>query len=406
MLYSDMPRYLNESVVIISKEDDRYKIVGVSTAAVKDREGETFTTQAMDYDIAKAIELDDYPEFRLFHKQFLAVGKVTKMSRVGIFAIDEGYSYDDPFSKEVCDRLLSENDGRWRMSRGFYVVEATGGCPTCGEGLAIQTKHMVAGFACPSCKSIHLGYKGILKDIEFRKTRTFDVTITDIPCVSMTGVSAFKNNEEVRLMTKKELREKLLDAGLSSEVVDERLKEVDENMLKELDALPQAKLLKELNLEERGSNTSEELFVLDPEVLKDFAEVVKEIIEPLVSKAVSEALADIEIDLGDIEIKEFEGLEELKEQMAELTESVKVLAQTDEERLKEVLETTSRGGKLRILRSKSKPKKSSKGEDEDDEEDEEDMLEEKQIDVSDGIIFGSDGQVAASMTEFVSTGGE
>jgi hypothetical protein len=401
MPYSDMPRYLDESIVIISKEDDRYKIIGVSTAAIKDKEGETFSVQAMDYDIAKAIELDDYPEFRLFHKQFLAVGKVTKMSRVGIFAIDEGYAYDDPFSKEVCDRLLSENDGRWKMSRGFYVVEATGGCPKCGEGLLVETKHMVTGFSCPRCKAIHLGYKGTLKDIEFRKTRTFDVTITDIPCVSMTGVSAFKKSKEVSLMTKKELREKLLDAGLSPDVVDERLKEVDDERLKELDTLPQAKLLKELELEEQGSAGKEELFVLDPEVLKDFADVVKEIVEPLVSDAVSTALSDIEIDLGDIEIKEFEGLEELKEQVTELKEAVEVLAQSDEERLKGVLEDTPRAGKLRIMRSKCNTKKAST---EDDEEEEEEEAEEKQIDISDGVIIGSDGKVAASMTEFVSTG--
>jgi hypothetical protein len=388
--------------VFVTKEDDRYKIIGVSTAAVRDREGETFSTQAMDYDIARAVELDDYPEFRMFHKPYLAVGKVTKMSRVGIFAVDEGYAYDDPFSKEVCEKILKDNDGRWRMSRGFYVVEATGGCPRCGEGLVVETKHMIAGFSCPYCSTIHLGYKGTLKDIEFRKTRTFDVTITDIPCVPMTGVSAFKDSEEVRLMNKKELRETLLDAGLTPDVVDERLKDVDEERLKELGSLPQAKLLKELNIEEQDSESNEELFVLDPEVLKDFASVVKEVIEPLVSEAVAEALDDLEIDLGDIEIKEFEGFEELKEKVEELTETVNVLVQSDEERLKEMLEDAPRSSKLRILRSKGGGKKKYPKEDEEeDEEDEEDMVEEKEVDVSEGIVFGSDGAIASSMTEFV-----
>lgn len=386
--------------ILVAKEDDRYKIIGVSTAAIKDREGETFTTKAMDYDIAKAIELNDYPEFRLFHKPFLSVGKVTKMSRVGIFAIDEGYAYDDPFSKEVCERILKENDGRWRMSRGFYVVEATGGCPRCGEGLVIETKHMVTGFICPSCGSVHLGYKGTLKDIEFRKTRTFDVTITDIPCVPMTGVSAFRENKEINLMTKEELREKLLDAGLSPDVVDERLKEVDDERLKQLDTLPQAKLLKEFEVEEQGSN--EELFVLDPEVLKDFAGVVKEVVEPLISEAINEALSQVDIDLGDIEIKEFEGLEELKQMVTDLKQAVDVLAQSEEERLKEVLEDTPRAGKLRITRSKCSTKKGSMSEKKPEEEEEEEKeSEEKELDFSEGVIFGSDGVVAASMTEFV-----
>lgn len=388
--------------LIVTKEGERYKIVGVSTAAIRDNEGETFSTQAMDYDIAKAIELEDYPEFRLFHKQFLAMGKVTKMSRVGIFAIDEGYAYDDPFSKEVCEKILSDNDGHWRMSRGFYVVEATGGCPRCGEGLLIETKHMVTGFSCPMCNAIHLGYKGILDNIEFRKARTFDVTITDIPCVPMTGVSAFKDSKEV-VMTKEELREKLLDAGLSPEVVDERLKEVDDDRLKELDTLPQAKLLKELDIEEQVSD-KEELFVLDPEVLKDFAEVVKEIVEPLVSEAVSEALGELEIDIGDIEIKEFEGLDELKDQVVELKEIVDVLVQSDDERLKEMLKDSPRAGRLRITRSKCGPGKKKPLEEE--EEETEEKTEEKELDISEGLVFGSDGVVAASMTEFVSAGGE
>ena len=136
-----------------------------------------------DYDINSTKNTGNYPEFRMFHKSYLAVGRVTKMRRAGIFAIDEGYAYDDPFSKEVCEKILSGNDGRWRMSRGFYVLEASGGCPECGEGLLVETKHMIAGFSCPTCKSVHPGYKGTLEDIKFHKTRTFDVTITDKPCV-------------------------------------------------------------------------------------------------------------------------------------------------------------------------------------------------------------------------------
>lgn len=396
--------------IIVEKEDDGYKIIGVSTAAIKDREDEIFTTDAMDFDMASAKETGIYPEFRMWHKPYLAVGKVTKMSRVGIFAIDEGYAYDDPFSKEVCEKILSDNDGHWRMSRGFYVLEASGGCPSCGEGLLIETKHMIAGFSCPTCKSIHSRYKGTLDDVKFRKTKTYDVTITDIPCVPMTGVSAFRVDNTEAIMTKKELRKKLLDAGLSPEKVDERLKEVDAKQLKALDTLPQADVLKELELEEEVSDDDddEQLFVLDPEVLKDFSGIVKEQIieslEPIIEKVVKEAIDGLEIDLGDVQVEGIEGMSELTETVTVLKEAVDTLVQSDEDRLAEMLKNTPRGGKLRILRSKEGKKK--KGEDEDeedeDEEDEEEFLEEK--DIREGVIVGSDGRVAASMTEFIAGG--
>ena len=185
-----------DGMAVISKENGRYRIETVSTAALKDREGETFGTDAMDYDIAQAEVTGKYPEFRVFHKSFLAIGKVEKMRRVGIFAIDEGTSYDDPFSLEVCEKMLAENDGTWKVSRGFKVLEASGLCPECGEGLVIRVKHMVAGFRCPCCKSVHLGYKRVLKDIRFRRTRTFDVTVTDVPAVPWTSAAAFPISSE------------------------------------------------------------------------------------------------------------------------------------------------------------------------------------------------------------------
>jgi len=404
--------------IIVEKEDDGYKIIGVSTAAVKDRENETFTTAAMDFDIAAAKETDTYPEFRMWHKKYLAVGKVTKMSRVGIFAIDEGYAYDDPFSKEVCEKILSDNDGHWRMSRGFYVLEASGGCPSCGEGLLIETKHMIAGFSCPTCNSIHSRYKGMLDDVKFHKTKTFDVTITDIPCVPMTGVSAFKAGNTEATMTKKELRKKLLDAGLSSEKVDERLKDVDAKQLKALDTLPQAEVLKELDLEEEvgDDGDGDEFFVLDPEVLKDFSDIVKEqvtdafdfeaVIGEAVGEAVKEAIDGLELELGDIQIEGVEGMDDLTKTVAELKESVDELLESDEERLEQKLKETSRGSKMRIIRRKAAKKKRGEEEEEledEDEEEEEEFVEEK--DIREGIIVGTDGRVAENMTQFI-TGGE
>jgi hypothetical protein len=78
--------------------------------------------------------------------------------------------------------------------------------------------------------------------------------------------------------------------------------------------------------------------------------------------------------------------------------------ESDEERLERMLKDTSRGGKLRIIRSKGKKKGGDEEEDEEeDEEDEEEFVEEK--DVREGIIVGADGRMAKSMTEFI-TGGE
>ena len=214
-------------------------------------------------------------------------------------------------------------------------------------------------------------------------------------------------------MTKKELRKKLLDAGLSSDKVDERLKGVDAKQLKALDTLPQADVLKELELEleeEVSGDDDEQLFVLDPEVLKDFSGIVKEqvteSIGPIIKDAVKEAIDGLEIDLGDVQVEGMDGMSELIETVTVLKETVDTLVQSDEDRLAEMLKDTPRGGRLRILRSKE-GKKKKRGdeedeEDEDEEEDEEEFLEEK--DIREGVIVGSDGRVAASMTEFIAGG--
>jgi len=184
--------------------------------------------------------------------------------------------------------------------------------------------------------------------------------------------------------------------------------------LEALDTLPQAEVLKELDLEEVSDDDDddgEELFVLDPEVLKDFAGIVKEQVtesldlEPIIEKAVKEAIDGLEIDLGDVQVEGIEGISELTETVAELKETVDVLTQSDEDRLAQMLEDSPRGSKLRILRAKGgKKKKVDEDEDEDeDEEEDEEFLEEK--DIREGVIVGADGRVAKSMTQFI-TGGE
>jgi len=410
----------DDSLVVVRKQDDgRYWITAVSTAALKDREDETFEVQAIDYDIAEANKFKDYPEFRLFHKSFLGIGRVEKMMRVGIFAVDQGASYTDPFSLAACETMLEHNDGTYRCSRGFLAKEVSGYCPNCDEGLIIHHKHMVAGFRCPTCEAMHLQYKGTLTDVHFRKARTFDVTITDVPCVPWTSATASKLTLEDLQMTKKELKEKLLKAGVSEELIDARLKDVSVERLKELDDIPDAVLLKEFEPEKKTDDTEEEpggdqVFVLDPEVLKDFTNIVK--------AEVKAALDGFEVEIPDmdIEIKELPALVELKEQVEALTEAVNKLLEKDEKRLKELLSDAPRAGKLRIMRHKGKDTTDEEEDaDEEDEEDEEGAkkkkkgklppwlakeMEEKEA-VGD-VIMGADGRKAKTMTAFLTGGDE
>ncbi len=389
---------LSETFIISKQDDGRYHIVAVSTAALKDREGETFTTDAMDYDINMAETSGEYPEFRLFHQKGLGFGKVTKMRRVGIFAVDEGYSYDDTFSISVCEKMLVPNPGKWRASRGFYIIETSGGCPSCGTSLLVGTKHMKVGFKCPGCDSVFLDYKGVLSDVHFRKAKTFDVTVTDQPAVPWTGVAAFRSQSEDNFMNKKELKQRLLNAGLDEGVVNSRLDALTDTQLKEYDDIPFAEVLKE--------------FGEDEDALVDVDELVKELTEKLtetVKTTVKELLDGFTVnveDLGELEVdmKEVgeiialkESVESLTKDVASMKEMLEKLLEKDESRLKELVDDMPRAGKLRIRRFKSP--KPSKDEETDDEEGMGDEEENKEFDT--GIIADSTGKTYASMTEML-----
>lgn len=395
------------SDVIVEKQDNgKYKIISVSTAALKDREGETFTTQAIDYEIEQAKSTGEYPEFKVFHVKPLGIGRVKSMKRVGIFAVEEGESYDDAFSLDVCEKMLSTNDGRWKMSRGFKVLEESGGCPHCGESLLIRTKHMVAGFRCPSCNKVYLGSKGSLNGVRFLKTKTFDITVTDVPAVPWTGVAAFPSNGQEDFMNKKELKKRLLNAGLSEEAIDSRLDLIAEETLKSFDDIPDAEILKEFQEESEGGK-EEQLFTLDEAVLKEFSRIAKEQLTDLLEGAVLESEDDEDVEEKEASILETLGA--IQDQLKELSDAVSLLTEKDDKRLKEMISDAPRGSTLKISRFKNlPPKKSSVNEDEDDIEDEEDDEEEyiptkksKEFKESLGKIVGSDGVVAKTMTDFV-----
>ena len=356
-----------DAATIVEKNSrGTYNITTVSTAALEDREGETFTTKAMDYDIAEAQKNGDYPEFRVFHSKHLGIGKVHKMMRVGIFAIDSGESYDDPFSLAVCEKMLVNNDGRWRVSRGFKVHGLSGTCPECSSVLSISTKHMLGGFRCPGCDTVHLRFKGVLDGIQFTEARTFDVTVTDVPAVPYTGAFAWRKDDDGVngdiSMNKKELKERLLEAGVPEDAINERLKEVTDDQLAQLGDIPMAEILKEFEDDpdpDPDPDPGEGVVVEFDDMLSAFKEAVRSEIE--------EALNGFQVEIEGLELEELKqkplDLSEIKEQISDLTGKVDNLLEKEETRLKNILKETPRNGKVRILRMKE--------EDDDDEEEEE-----------------------------------
>lgn len=398
----------------VEKEGDRYKIVAISTAAVRDKEEETFSVPCIDYDITVAKESQDFPEFRVFHNKKLGVGKVTDMSRVGIFAVDVGYSYTDKFSLEIMKMLEKDEEGKWRVSRGFYPREVWGHCPTCDEGLLLRTKHLIAGFRCPSCDSVYLDYRGILKDVHFLKAKTFDVSVTDVPAVGVTGVAAFPiSHLEESIMTKEELKKRLKEEGVDEDAIDERLKSIDDKVLKQLgDDIPTAQVLKELELElEEVEEEDDVEFALAPEALKSIASAVSKELQPVIKSEVKEAMDGMTVEVPDLDMSGMEvqvndeeltkTLKEVGEKLDAVIDLVEALSTKDEERLKEMLDETPRRAKalLRIKRFKDEEDDV----EEDDEENVDAWLEQGTPiakETGDRIVSG-DGRVVSSLQELV-----
>ena len=331
----------------------------------------------MDWENSQHKEMGVYPEYRLFHNENFGIGMVEKMGRVGIFGIEEGHSYTDPFSLSVCEKMLEHNDGTWRNSRGFFAFEVHGRCPKCNSLLGIAKEHLIAGYKCPNCQSTLLGYKGVLKDIQYAKTWTFDITVTNNPCVPFTGVTAFRSGadfktilEETMKMTKEEWKEKLLASGVDAGAVDERFSKISDEQWKELnlDDVPDAKLLKELDekltpvtpevpvepeetpvvpevsVEPVTPVAKEETITLDPSVLAQFAEVVR----PVVEAVVKEIFGKMEIEIPDL--KDQPEFKQLAEDVAEVK---KIIMASSIEQLKEVVKDMPRQGQLRVVRFKS-----------------------------------------------------
>lgn len=399
-----------ELTMFIQKEDRRYKITTVSTAAIRDAEGETFTVEAIDYDIARAKETGVYPEYRVFHSPLLGIGRVTEMRRVGIFSVETGYSYTDPFSLRVCKDMLSKNDGRWRVSRGFLVLEGEGTCPKCSKHLRVVSKNLLMGsYRCPNCQSVHSNV-GVLKETKYHKAITFELSITDRPCVSSTGAMASLDQNLEAIMTKEQLRARLKEAGLPDDLIEARLSDFSDAKIKELSAnddIPYA-ILKEfagddfdiVEVGDDNDNAGGEL-VVDDAVMKELTASVGDKLESLFA-------GGLEIDIPDakLELKEMKVITDLSAKLDALSAKLDAILGAGKEK------ELSRGGKLRVVRYKSTKAAAiaADGDDEDTEDtaDEEDMMDEEEMPMprnkkkvtkeQSGVIPGTE---AHSLTEFM-----
>jgi len=86
--------------------------IAVSTVQMWDRQGEMFTTEAMDYDIARAYATKEFPELRMFHVRGFKLGKCDSMQRVKEYTVDQGYWYATPFA-QAGKEIALRNKGRW-----------------------------------------------------------------------------------------------------------------------------------------------------------------------------------------------------------------------------------------------------------------------------------------------------
>lgn len=207
-------------------------------------------------------------------------------------------------------------------------------------------------------------------------------------------------------MNKKQLKEKLELAGVDSKLIDERLAAVTEKQLESIgDEIPEATLLKELKLEAAADDSDVQTFVLDEAVLKDFGKIVK--------AEVKEAIDNLEIELAVPEMKELSELgpigarlDGIEASITELKELVTVLAQSDDKRLKEMLNDAPRSSKFRIMRFKATNEEDVP---EDDETAEEDMPpakgKKKELDPAKGLVVTPDGTFG-SLTESLGFGGQ
>jgi hypothetical protein len=171
-----------------TEDVDRW--IAVSTMQKEDLGYQTVTTEAMDFDIKRALRTGMYPDLRMFHIRGFKLGKADSMDRNGIYAVDQGYWYKQPFPLAVKDLVDKDTEKKWRISRGFHPVKATGRCAECNSDLSVGLMNFIFGAVCKECGA-YFQSPEMLKQLNYLATVTYDITITDIPALPETAVAAF-----------------------------------------------------------------------------------------------------------------------------------------------------------------------------------------------------------------------
>jgi hypothetical protein len=337
--------------------------IAVSTDEIWDAQGEMFTKEAMDYDISQAQETGEYPELRLFHVRGLKLGQCDSMKRVGEYAVDQGYWNDTPFAQAVKE-LVQNNPGKWKISRGFHMVEAAGLCPQCGVGLSVRPLNLIVGAQCPACGTWVAPSK--VKSLRHLKTRTFDITLTDVPAVSTTGVATYsvlvQDKDGGIHMDRSELKERLLKAGLEVEVVEDFLGSMaDEDLLRMKDQTPDEIIeklqaaIQEIDDDEAEVELKEDAEDDPVDESVDVASLLKDM-EDRVVQRLADQMSALEITVETPDLAEIVGqLTELREAYTALEATFKEIQgtwdevlKTDTERLHTQLKDMSPAQRIRL----------------------------------------------------------
>lgn len=202
-------------------------------------------------------------------------------------------------------------------------------------------------------------------------------------------------------MTKEQLRKRLIDAGLSADVVDARLGQYNDTQLKEITDIPFATVLKEFTSDDGDDSGAVDELVLDESVLNAITLRTKE--------AVQELLDGMEINIeGLVDFKEgHDLLAQMYVAISRMEKTLKSLVDDDDARLREL---NTPAAKFRVRKGGSKKVRYEEDEDEEDEDEEdEDMMAMKdsamqwmgQSPSRNGAIVSGSGKRFTNMTDFL-----
>lgn len=138
-------------------------------------------------------------------------------------------------------------------------------------------------------------------------------------------------------MTRDELKERLLKAGLPEEVVDAKLESVSDEDLVRMKDIPTA-----MTNDTAADGHEESDIVLDDSVMKEIGRVVSEAL-----KEYDYGIEEVEVEMPEVQ-QLVKDVAELKEIVGKLVATLDEISKSDEERLKEMNGDLSPAQRLRI----------------------------------------------------------